>query len=362
MPRKWVEILKTGTFQDSAGNPHTFTGPDLDAIAAAYDPARHEAPVTIGHPKDNAPAYGWVKALKRVGETLVAEFKDLVPEFVAMVNQGLFKKRSVSLFPDRSLRHVGFLGAAPPAVKGLADCAFADPDSVTLETDVEAAFSEEPPAAAAEVTHRDFSDYRIPVVGRVLTSLREWMIEKFGVEDADKIVSNYDLDELKQWIPESPAPSAAPVSSMAAPAVAEIPADAALTAQNRKLQADLDKERTDRRRAEAASFCDGLAREARLLPAQRAVVLDLMEVLHGAGEFEFSEGGKASSGEKFKAFLQALPRQVEFVELARRGEGGADLTDPKAIAAAAIEFQDSEAKAGRTISVTAAVGHVTKGK
>ncbi|MDP1995112.1 MAG: hypothetical protein Q8K40_07690, partial [Ignavibacteria bacterium] len=36
------------------------------------------------------------------------------------------KKRSVSLNPDNSLRHVGFLGAALPAVKGLADLQFAE--------------------------------------------------------------------------------------------------------------------------------------------------------------------------------------------------------------------------------------------
>jgi len=361
MPRKWVEILKTGTFQDSEGKSHTFSESDLDAIASSYDPARHEAPVTIGHPKDNAPAYGWVAGLKRAGETLLAEFKDLVPEFVEMVNKGLFKKRSVSLFPDRSLRHVGFLGAAPPAVKGLADVTFAEADeTIAVEQDGASAFSEEaaPPAPAAE-TARDFSDWRIPSIGRILTGLRDWMIEKFGVEDADKIVSNYDLDELKQWVPEA-APAA--VAMAAAPVAAVIPADTELAAANRKLQADLDKERADRRRAEAAAFCEGLTREGRLIPAQRGVVLDLMEALYGAGEIEFSEGGKAQATDRFREFLSACPKQVEFAEIARGGVGSIDLTDPQAIAAAAVEFQDSESKAGRTISVTAAVAHVTQGK
>jgi hypothetical protein len=41
-----------------------------------------------------------------------------------VVKQGLFKKRSVSLYPDMTLRHVGFLGAVPPSIKGLADIQF----------------------------------------------------------------------------------------------------------------------------------------------------------------------------------------------------------------------------------------------
>jgi len=48
-----------------------------------------------------------------------------VSEFEDMVKQGLFKKRSIRLAPDGTrLLHVGFLGAVPPAVEGLADINF----------------------------------------------------------------------------------------------------------------------------------------------------------------------------------------------------------------------------------------------
>ena len=36
-----------------------------------------------------------------------------------MVEKGRFNKRSAAFYPDGGLRHVGFLGASPPAVKGL---------------------------------------------------------------------------------------------------------------------------------------------------------------------------------------------------------------------------------------------------
>lgn len=124
MEGKWIAVFRTGKHTDSAGNERDWNTGDLDEIVSQYNPAEHEAPVVIGHPAENAPAYGWVEALKREGETLYARFKQLVPEFVDMVKRGLFKKRSIALYPDLTLRHIGFLGAMPPAVKGLADVGF----------------------------------------------------------------------------------------------------------------------------------------------------------------------------------------------------------------------------------------------
>ena len=120
----WFEIFKAGTHTDSMGNKRIWTGEDLLVIESSYDPLNHEAPLVIGHPEINAPAYGWVEALKLYGDTLFAKAKDVVKEFEDMVKQGLFKKRSISLYPDLQLRHIGFLGATPPAIKGLRDIKF----------------------------------------------------------------------------------------------------------------------------------------------------------------------------------------------------------------------------------------------
>ncbi len=120
----WFEIFRTGEHTDSGGNKRNWSEADLDKIAESYDPAKHEAPIVIGHPESNSPAYGWIDKLRRSGEALLALPRSVVPEFTEAVKNGLFKKRSVSLYPDGTLRHVGFLGAAIPAVKGLADIAF----------------------------------------------------------------------------------------------------------------------------------------------------------------------------------------------------------------------------------------------
>lgn len=121
---KWFEIFKSGTHIDSAGVEHTYTEADLDTIASNYNPQHSEAPLVIGHPKTNEPAYGWVGEVKRFGSSLFAKAKSIVPEFEQAIKDGLFKKRSIAINPDNTLRHVGFLGAVPPAVKGMQDLAF----------------------------------------------------------------------------------------------------------------------------------------------------------------------------------------------------------------------------------------------
>ncbi len=175
----WFEIFKAGTFTDSEGVTRTWTEEDLDTIVSRYDPSQHEAPIVIGHPKDNSPAWGWIEAIKREGGKLLAKAKDMVPEFKEMVNKGLFKKRSISLYPDLTLRHVGFLGATPPAVKGLVDVKFSDDKAASIE----------------------FDEYQMNILGNIFQRLREWFIEKFGIETADRVVGIWDIDELKRSQP-----------------------------------------------------------------------------------------------------------------------------------------------------------------
>lgn len=116
----WIAIARTGTFQDSEGRDQTFNAADLDAIAANYDPARLEAPLVFGHPKDSAPAYGWVTGLKRDGQKLFARLARVPGEVRELVGKGRYRYVSMSLTPDRkTLRHVGLLGAVPPAIDGL---------------------------------------------------------------------------------------------------------------------------------------------------------------------------------------------------------------------------------------------------
>ena len=133
---KWIEIARTGTFEDSAGRLRTFTAGDLDAIARSYDPARRDAPLTFGHPQtDKAPAYGWVEKLKSEGGRLYANFSQVPEQVRDLVAKGHYRHVSMSLMPDLvTLRHVALLGAEQPAIDGLAAVEFADGgDAITVD-------------------------------------------------------------------------------------------------------------------------------------------------------------------------------------------------------------------------------------
>ena len=134
------EIFKTGSHTSDKGIQKEYSLDDLNFIAQSYNPSEDEAPIVIGHPLDNSPAYGWVSSLEVTEDgKLVADAPDekLHPEFLSAVQEGRYKKRSISLTPDGKLRHIGFLGGAAPAVKGLADIQFSQPSSTVIEFEIE---------------------------------------------------------------------------------------------------------------------------------------------------------------------------------------------------------------------------------
>ncbi|MGB9772220.1 MAG: hypothetical protein ACPLX7_09665 [Candidatus Kapaibacteriota bacterium] len=135
----WIEIFRTGTFTDSKGRTQTFTESDLERIARQYNErvegdASFEAPLVKGHPQSNSPAFGWVERLARRGNVLYAKLKSLSKEIIDEINEGRYRRVSISLFPDLMLRHIGLLGAETPAVKGLRPISFVEFDeSVVFE-------------------------------------------------------------------------------------------------------------------------------------------------------------------------------------------------------------------------------------
>lgn len=312
-----VEVFKSGTHTDSSGQTHTFSDADLDAMVAAYDPDQHEAPVVIGHPKDNTPAYGWVKNLVRKGHSLFAELGELSAEFVEWVKAGRYKKRSISVYPDGvGLRHVGFLGAVPPAIKGLADVQFSEAGPVF-----------------------EFSDGRFKTLRHVLGNLRDVLIDRFDLATADDAIPAWTLDDLDGE--EQEAASAfkeseeEPMSDKSVQALEKrlekMEADFAeqisakdkeisdLKAENTQAKSKADKAAADQRRSEHAAFCEELAKAGKLTPKQKGFALSFMEVAHQAGEINFSEGEedkKVVALAAFKSFLEELPEQVEFGETA----------------------------------------------
>lgn len=116
-----IHIFNVGTW-----NGQKYTIGDLDKIVESFSEMGFVPPVKIGHTDDDsAPAYGWIKSIKRVGDGLFADFMDL-PESVYtaikdhrydVVSSEIFfnLKRGGKVF-DRALKAVALLGSAIPGV------------------------------------------------------------------------------------------------------------------------------------------------------------------------------------------------------------------------------------------------------
>jgi hypothetical protein len=92
-----------------------------------------------------------------------------------------------------------------------------------------------------------------------------------------------------------------------------------------RLRAEVERIEREKRMQEFSSFCEELIREGKLTPAMRPIVMDFLEILHSIQEYEFSEGDgkvKAKPVERFKAFLNRLPKQIVFGEKATTDRAG----------------------------------------
>ncbi|MCQ8182220.1 hypothetical protein NP603_13945 [Methylomonas sp. SURF-1] len=333
---KPIHIFKAGKHTAMSGATLAFSESDLQATARAYDPALHEAPLVVGHPQHDAPAYGWVKSLAYAESGLHADPDQVDAQFAELVDAGRYKKISAAFYPPESpsnpvpgvyyLRHVGFLGAQPPAIKGLKQAEFADADDcVTIE----------------------FSEYDDLTVAGLFRGLREWLIGKFGADEADNVVPQYAVQQLEQSAQQEIMEDATEGEASPQPAFSEsthgdVMSDqdkarlAELEAENTRLkqqQADFaEQQRKDKVAADHAanlSFAEGLIREGRLLPAQKDLVVSTLDFMAGQEQVvEFGEGAaKKPLLEAVKSDLFGkLPKQIEFGEIAG-GQGDETVTD-----------------------------------
>lgn len=312
----WVEVFRAGTQTDSSGYTREWTKSDLETIVKKYNEQKsHEAPVVIGHPKDNAPAFGWVEELKTDGKLLYAKFKQLVPEFVEAVKKGMYKKRSISLYGDLMLRHIGFLGAVPPAVKGLADIKFNEDNSV-MDIEFEEKIKEGEEVMTAELkkqiddlqnklkdSEKSFNE-KINTLTQELATTKEELAKKEAALNDSQTKFNEVSDELKKLKDEKKEPELTEKEKE-------------FSEEIRLLKIKLNAQEQLNRIAEYKSFAEQLHREGKLVTDLKPMVVDLLEATYNAGKFNFSENGKAVEAnvvDKLKEYLSKQPKIVSFSE------------------------------------------------
>lgn len=318
---KPVEIFRAGKHTAMSGQVLEFTAEHARQIVEGYSPEVYRAPIVIGHPKIEDPAFGWVDALQLNDRGVIeARPAELEPQFAAMVQAGRFRKVSASLFTPAHpsnpkpgqyyLKHVGFLGAAAPAVPGLKPVQFAEgADELVVEFSLnDATWS----------------------IARMMRNLREFLIAKFDMETADQVIPDYLVTDTEAARRESapPAYAAHPneedarMNEQNAQREKELAEkEAALKAKEAEFaarDAEIAAEKAKARRAEIAEFCAGLVKEGKLLPRDEAPMVAMFCSLDGRQvEIEFADGTeqkKVINEAWLREFLQRLPKQVDFGE------------------------------------------------
>ncbi|MGO1073222.1 hypothetical protein [Lysobacter sp. CA199] len=325
---KSLQIMTPGHKTDMSGQPVRFSDDDLRRSAEAYDPQKYRAPLVIGHPKHDDLAYGHIAGLSFMDGALEGLPAKVDPQFADAVEAGRLLSLSGSFYHPESpsnpvpgvyyLRHVGFLGAAPPANKGMRA-----PDlSAFAQGKVEFADNE------TGIVH--FGDYAHGYSADIFRRLRDWVLTKFGAEDADQIVPNWLIESLRE---------AALIEPNSGPAFCDPPRitpqettvtpeqKAAIEAENTRLKARVQElEQRDAGTAQETqhtqnlSFADGLVTGGRLPPKHKDVVVAWLDHSSGGEQtLEFGEGeAKQPLADAVKAFLSDLPQSVSFGETATK--------------------------------------------
>ena len=308
-----IEVFRPGTFTPMQGAAQTYSAADLRAVADAYDFEAAPVPVVVGHPTTDAPAYGWVRSFEfdAVKDRLFANVGEIDPAFSDAVKAGRYKKVSMCFFPPTASanpvpgtwypKHVGFLGGAAPAVAGLKNVAFAETSEAITFT---SAFGE-----------RGFEE-----TASLLRGLRDWLIGKHGLEEADTALPGYRIEWLGDMEITSEGDHAgftAPITIPPNPKETAVtqpdPAFAAREADLSTREASLQAREAQIAQTENAAFAEGLVAEGRLLPVSKDKLVAVLNVLPGHAAVSFSEGGdKLSAGAALRQILSEQPKVVTF--------------------------------------------------
>lgn len=281
---KFFEVFRAGKYPQGE-----FTKKEVAEIAKNYDPKFCEAPITIDH-EQSGPAYGWVDVAKAEGDILKVSFKDTPKEFQDDVNSGKYKKVSVELYKNLEgkghyLKAVSFLGAAIPQVKGLEPIKFKEGESEFFEFEVETVEDTE-----------NFSAEEIEDLRKQVSDL-ETQIAKYKQKD-QKIETIKSLKEKISALTNE-------VSTFKEKAEGK-----------EAIEQELNDIKTTLKNKEFEDFIEKQINAGKLVPANKNVVLSVLQELDNVKKF----GEDSQVVSDFKEFIESLPKQITFDETATKSK------------------------------------------
>jgi len=219
-----VEVFAVGQW-----NGREFDGDDLDEMVRAFDALKlaDRIPVKLGHNADDTePAQGWISALRRDGDRLLADLTQVPEELVDAIKDGRWRHVSIELLGDVFAHGqtypwvpagLAILGAARPAVDVLKPLhqlvaralpiglRFRERLAFSRGPDDTAKLREEVARLNRELVNREFAD--AIKSGRILPRDQHAFEMRMGADGT--------LEEARRWIGATPRP--APLNRARAP-------------------------------------------------------------------------------------------------------------------------------------------------
>lgn len=330
-----LHVFRAGTHTATDGKAYEFSEADIADLVDSYDPKLSRAALVVGHPKIDDPAFGWAAEFSRDGGEVFATPEAVDPQFAEMVNAQRFSNISLSVYLPESPgnpkpghfypRHIGFLGAQPPAVKGLQRPQFSEGDGAV-------AFSMPMPRRLSSLGY---------YLKRLFQGLRDKSIETDGAEKTEQLIPQWCIDGIAEATADDEQANAAfaeatnteqtmsqDKTNAAAADFAERESQLTARATEIEQREKALKEREDAaRRADAADFAEGLVQAGKVLPRQKAGIVELLLAFPAGTVLNFAEGdGQAATDheapELLRTFLDELPKRVDFAEKSAGHENG----------------------------------------
>lgn len=332
------DVMRTGIFNDI-----NIKESDLKELAEAYNVSVNKAPIVIGHPRDNNPAYGLIDSLKVVGNKLKATTKNISDDLVKAIKEKKFNEVSLSIYERNAqsnptkgrlnLRHCGVFGAKRVAVSNL------DP--------LHMSFSELPEIKDGDTfeTKIDFNfEENVPMKEQV----KNWVKELFNTEIKQVISTEATKTKVIEMTEKEQVAKLQLDLDKANAKVAKV------EAENETLTISFSEQKQKRFEADNLTFCEDAVKDNKLAPALKTSMLN---ILNKCSTETMNFGEKNSSlVDEVKAFINTQSKILDFTEKSRNKDGfvsqeDKDITVERIQALAtkeSIDFVEAATKLGAT--------------
>ncbi len=371
------EICRVGKWRDNKGEIVNITAKMLKESVKAFDEgvgaAADGVPLRIGdHKKIYDMAGGWVKSLKKVGNSLFASFKDIPKLIKELIDKKAYKNLSSGFLNDYVdlntkkvypfvLNHIALLGAKIPAVKELKDWGsfysenvevieFTDEGDELIQEGVSSEFDDEIPDNIQNKTLKEIKTL-LDKLSKKRSDLYNKMDEQSRLArssiNVDVEEVNAQIDILRKAVGQKAVSALSEEDKKIIKEVDEMDLekmqkdfDAKLKIEmdrNIQLTTDLNKIKTekqesdnktsklvtDQKKSEINLFVETMKGEGKVLPKHEGLVKVLMENSDDSKTIEFSAEGKTETlpmRKMIENFISSLPKLVDLAAVSQDGK------------------------------------------